>query len=186
MKPNQPVKNKQQKPGKKRPRKGPWIFLAATGLLYLLTALFNSGKAQEAGERFIHLVLEIAPLLLVVFVLMTLINLFLKTEILLKYMGKDSGIKGWIISILTGILSIGAIYMWFPILKTLMDKGVKPGLIAVFLYNRGIKLNWLPLMMLYFGMKYVIVLTLVTVLVSVLQGIILDFFLKPGKDAVSA
>ena len=184
MRSAQTTTTEKQKPEKKRSRKGPWIFLLATLFLYLLTALFNSQKAHEAGIRFLHLIMEIAPLLVVVFILMALINLFLKTELLLKYMGKDSGLKGWLISIFTGILSIGAIYMWFPILKTLMDKGVKPGLIAVFLYNRGIKLNWLPLMMLYFGMKYVIVLTLVTIFASILQGIIMDLLMKTKSKAM--
>ncbi len=164
--------------------KGPWIFMGITMLLFLLVYLFDKGKADEVAVRFYHLAKEILPMLAVVFVLMVLINLFMKTSTLIKYMGKGSGLKGWLIAIVGGIISVGAIYLWFPILKNISDKGVKPGLVATFLYNRGVKLNWLPLMVVYFGIKYVVVLTFVTVLISVLQGLIIDFFLA-GKTKAS-
>jgi uncharacterized membrane protein YraQ (UPF0718 family) len=166
-----------QAKGDSHSTKGPWIFMGITVLLFLTVYLFDKGKAGEVAIRFYHLALEILPMLAIVFALMVLINLFLKTSTLVKYMGEGSGVKGWLFAIVTGIISVGAIYLWFPILKSMREKGVKPGLIATFLYNRGIKLNWLPLMVLYFGMKYVVVLTMVTVLVSVLQGVIIDLLL---------
>ncbi len=157
-----------------RSTKGPWVFMGISLFLFLLVYIFNKGKATVAALHFYHLAIEILPMLILVFVLMVLINLFLKTSVLIKYMGEGSGIKGWLIAIVTGIISVGAIYLWFPILRNMLDKGVKPGLVATFLYNRGIKLNWLPLMVVYFGLKYVVILALVTVLASVLQGVIID------------
>ncbi len=168
---------------KKRSGKGPWLFLGFSVLLFLVVLIIDKNKAFDAARYFYHLFLEIFPFLAVVFVLMVLTNLFLKTSTLVKYMGEGSGIKGWLIAVFAGIISIGAIYLWFPILRDMMDKGVKPGLIATFLYNRGIKLNWLPLMALYFGMKYVIVLTIVTILISVLQGIIIDFLIRKSNPS---
>ena len=159
-------------------KKGPWIFLGVSLLLYLFVYLFDKVKAIAVAERFYQLSKEMLPFLIIVFVLMVLINFFMKASTLVKYMGKESGLKGWIIAIIAGVFSMGAIYLWFPLLKDMKNKGVKSGLIAVFLYNRGIKLHWLPLMALYFGLKYVIILTIVTILASLLQGIIIDYFLK--------
>ena len=163
-----------------KPGKGPWIFMFISILLFGLVYWIDNKKGTEVAERFYHIALEIIPMLGIVFVFMVVIFLFLKTSILIKYMGEDSGIKGWLIAIVAGTLSVGAIYLWFPVLKTLIEKGGKPGLVATFLYNRGIKLHWLPLMGLYFGLKYVVILTLVTVLASILQGLIIDWLL--GKD----
>ena len=168
----------QNKKGNQKSKKGPWIFLGVSLLLYLLVYLFDKVKAIAVAERFYQLSKEILPFLIIVFVLMVLINLFMKASTLVKYMGKESGLKGWIIAIIAGIFSIGAIYLWFPLLKEMKDKGVKPGLIAVFLYNRGIKLHWLPLMALYFGLKYVFILTIVTILASLIQGTIIDYIVK--------
>ncbi len=173
-----------QKNTRSKSKKGPWIFMIISILLFGIASLFNHTKSMEAIHYLYHLIIEIFPVLLVVFVLMVLINLFLKPQILIKHMGKESGLKGWIIAIIAGILSVGAIYMWFPLLKEMIDKGIKPGLVAVFLYNRGIKIHWLPLMGLYFGLNYVIILTLVTVLVSILQGLIIDWLL--GRDSSQA
>lgn len=163
-------------------KKGPWIFMLSSIILFLVVYLLNKQKGAVAATYFYHLTLEILPVLVVVFIMMVLINLFLKTATLVKYMGKESGLKGWIVAIVAGILSIGAIYMWFPLLDDLMKKGVKPGLVAVFLYNRGIKLHWLPLMGLYFGLKYMVILTLVTILASILQGMIMDYAFAKKKS----
>lgn len=165
-------------------KKGPWIFMGFSLLLYLLVFLFDKIKSIEVAVHFYHLFLEILPFLVVVFILMVLINLLLRTATLVKYMGKESGLKGWIIAIIAGIFSMGAIYIWFPLLRDMMKKGVRPGLIAVFLYNRGIKLHWLPLMTLFFGLKYVVILTMITILVSLLQGTIIDFTLLKKKPDI--
>ncbi len=158
--------------------RGSWIFLGITLLILVLVWGVDPKKGEEAALRFKHLAVQILPMLFLVLGFMVLVNGLLKTSVLVKTMGKGSGLKGWAVAIGAGILSMGAIYLWFPMLRDMMDKGVKPGLVAVFLYNRGIKLTWLPLMALYFGLKYVLVLTLVTVLVSVLQGLVMDYLMR--------
>ena len=75
---------------------------------------------------------------------------------------------------IAGILSSGPVYMWYPLLSDLQNKGLKNGFIATFLYNRAIKLPILPLMISYFGIVYVLVLTIVMVFVSILQGLIIN------------
>ncbi len=176
-------KDKKIKEGK-RSNKGYWIFMGITIILYLVILIVNKTKGIEVATDFYHLALEIFPFLLIVFVLMVLINLFLKPALLIKYMGEGSGIIGWIISVVAGILSMGAIYMWFPMLQEIRDKGVKPGLLAVFLYNRGVKLNWLPVMIVYFGLKYVVIITFVMIFTSIIQGVIIDFFIKDKKQPI--
>ncbi len=177
MKKENTTSDKGAKAQKSRNRNS-WYFLGVTLIFFGLLWIFDPVKAGEAVRRFLPLVRQIVPMLFLVFGFMVLVNGLLKTSTLIKTMGKGSGIKGWLVAIIAGILSMGAIYMWFPLLRDMMDKGVKPGLVAVFLYNRGIKLTWLPLMALYFGLKYVVVLTLVTVLVSVLQGLVMDYLMR--------
>ena len=178
---SKPANKKQQKSSSK----GPWIFLASSTLLLLTAIITNHEKGTETLHFLLHLLTTILPVFAVVFVIMVLINLFLKTSVLIKYMGKGSGLKGWVIAVVSGILSVGAIYMWFPVLKEMVDKGVKHGLIAVFLYNRGIKLQRIPVLALYFSAKYIIVLTLVMLLASLLQGLIVEWLFvgkKTGKS----
>ena len=105
---------------------------------------------------------------------MVLTNLFVKPKVLMKYLGKNSGFKGWIITIIAGILSSGPIYMWYPLLNDLQRHGMKSGLIAAFLYNRAIKFPLLPLLIVSFGIKYSLVLMTVMILISVVQGMITE------------
>jgi uncharacterized membrane protein YraQ (UPF0718 family) len=91
-----------------------------------------------------------------------------------KYVGKRSGIKGWFLAISTGILSHGPIYVWYPLLKDLRDKGMRNGLIAAFLYIRAIKIPLLPLMVYYFGLLFMVVLLPYIVIASLVEGKIIE------------
>ena len=89
-------------------------------------------------------------------------------------MGGESGIKGWVLAISMGILSHGPIYVWYPLLKDLRDHGMRSGLIAVFLYNRAIKIPLLPVMIFYFGIGFVIILSIYMMIASVVEGKIIN------------
>jgi len=92
------------------------------------TALMSSGKV------FLNILI---PLCLV-FILMLVLNLFLKPAYIIKFLGRGAGIKGIILSVAAGIISIGPIYAWYPMLKALREKGANESLIAVFLGNRAV------------------------------------------------
>ncbi|KAF5428632.1 putative membrane protein YraQ, UPF0718 family [Candidatus Methanophagaceae archaeon] len=101
---------------------------------------------------------------------MALLDYFLHPKTVSKYVGRGSGIKGWFLAIFTGILSHGPIYVWYPLLKDLRDRGMKSGLIAAFLYSRAIKIPLLPLRVYYFGALFVVVLLPYIVIASIVVG----------------
>jgi len=72
------------------------------------------------------------------------------------------------------VLCHGPIYVWYPLLKDLKEHGMRTGLVAVFLYNRAIKLPLLPIMIFYFGVFFVIILRIYMVVVSIFQGKIIE------------
>ena len=91
-------------------------------------------------------------------------------------MGKEAGIKGIIFSAAAGIISVGPIYAWYPLLKDLKEKGASDSLIAIFLGSRAVKPFLLPVMIKYFGWIFVLVLTVLMVLGSVIGGNIVSKF----------
>ncbi|MCD6399588.1 permease [candidate division WOR-3 bacterium] len=113
-------------------------------------------------------------ILLIVFFFIFITNLFLKPKTIIKYLGRGSGIRGWIISLVAGIISMGSIYLWYPMLSDLREKGMSEGLIAVFLYSRAVKIPILPVMIYYFGWAFVVLMTFFMVLFSIFLGIIMD------------
>ena len=74
-----------------------WYFLIIVGVIYASTAIFNTTKVISALNQFMTIILKIIPVFLLVFLLMALTHYFVKPKTLVIYMGKKSGIKGWII-----------------------------------------------------------------------------------------
>ncbi len=155
-----------------------WYFLGIVVLIYLVAAVFSSSSILPALKFFSGIIVKIVPAFVLVFVLMALTNHFIDPKVLVRYMGHGSGIKGWIIAVFAGIISTGPIYLWYPLLNDLQKHGVRDGLIAAFLYNRAVKIPLLPVMILYFGLAYTIILTVVMIIASVFQGWIVEMFME--------
>lgn len=151
-------------------------------ILYIITAFLNSDSTFKALESTWGILKIITPILLIVIFVMALINKYLHPKILSQYLGDKSGKKGWIISSITGVLSHGPGYVWYPMLSDLRDHGVKEGLIVTFIYARSVKLPWLPVMVGYFGITFTIVLTLLTLLGAIIQGLIYQSLFNDYKS----
>lgn len=149
-------------------------FLIMVIVLYLILFIFQQENIHKSLKASGILLMQIVPLLILVIFFMGIINYFVKSKKVLKYTGKGSGIKGWLLAISTGILSHGPIYIWYPLLKELRDQGMKNSLIAVFLYNRSIKIPLLPLIIYYFGPKFVLVLLIYMIIASIIEGKIIE------------
>jgi len=151
-----------------------WYFLGIVVLGYIATSLFKSDALMPALQFFWKVILKILPIFVLVFAIMFVINYFVTPKWLVRHLGKDGGIKTWLIAVITGIISTGPIYMWYPMLAELKEKGVRQGFIATFLYNRAVKPALIPLMIFYFGLMFMIVLTIVMVVFSIIQGKVLE------------
>ncbi len=150
------------------------IFLLVIVSLYALTFLVNAKLALNALAFSTNLLHQLLPVLLLVFALMFVSNLLVKPEWIRANVGRDSGLRGWAVAVVGGILSVGPIYVWYALLRDLKTMGMRTSLIAVFLYNRGIKLPLLPLMIHYFGTTYTLVLATYMTLFSLLSGILVE------------
>lgn len=152
------------------------IFLFVVAIAYLVVAVVEQDAAVDALGAFWNLFLQVLPVLAIVYGLLFLSNLFITSDLVLKYLGGERRIGGWIIAIISGIISSGPIYLWYPLLGDLKEKGMRTSLVACFLYNRAVKIPLLPMMILYFGPKLVIVLTVCMVGCSILNGLIVEWF----------
>lgn len=145
-------------------------FLGTVFFLYFLLFLFKPESIITAIKASIDMFIHISPAFVLIVLLMGIVNHFVKPKTVSKYVGKTSGIKGWLLAIGTGILSHGPIYAWYPLLRRLRDQGMKSSLIAVFIYNRSIKIPMLPVIIYYFGPAFVFILTIYLVIASIVQG----------------
>ncbi len=158
-----------------------WWFLVIVGIIYIAIAFIDWSGVVASLSFFIKITVKLVPLFISIFVLMSIINCFISNKFLLKWLGSEAGIKGWLVSIIGGIISIGPIYMWYPLLSDLQEKKAKEGFIATFLYNRAVKPALLPLLIYYFGWIYTLVLTVIMIFASIAQGVIVEKIMEVRK-----
>jgi len=152
--------------------------LGIVALLYLITFFLSPETGKQALAASGGVLKMIAPILLIVFFLMALLNTSIDSKYIAKHLGKESGVKGWLIALGGGILSHGPAYVWYPMLSEMREQGARDGLIVAFFYTRSIKLPWLPLMVSYFGLLFTVLLTFFVILSAWLQGLIADRLLS--------
>ena len=159
-----------------------WYFLFGVIAFTIIILLIKPSAFNPSLKFFLSILLKIIPVIVIVFILLIIVDLFVTPKTLVKYMSKESKSKvkwlGWPVAIIAGIISTGPIYMWYPLLSDLQKKGVRNGFIAAFLYNRAIKPALLPLIIFYFGLAFTLILTGVMIVISVFQGLIVEKILK--------
>ncbi len=97
------------------------IFLSI--LLYAITFFVSPQiffKSLEITKGFLIQMLEVLP---PIFVISSLIMVWIPTEVITKAFGKGSGFKGKLLSVLIGGFSAGPIYAAFPVAQSLFYKG---------------------------------------------------------------
>lgn len=154
-----------------------WIFLILVLCLYIISIFINISLVFESLSRFFRLFYELLPVLLVVFALIYLFNL-LDPKSIKQYLRRNMGMKKYLMVSFLGILSLGPIYMWYPLLADTREKGLNDGLIATFLYARAIKLPLLPLMISYFSLNITIIFTLLVLVFSFANGFLVNLVMK--------
>ncbi|MEF3692169.1 MAG: hypothetical protein V3574_03915 [Candidatus Moraniibacteriota bacterium] len=155
-----------------------WKFLLVVGLIYGSVFAFKRELALEAWGDFIATLGRVLPVVGIVFGAMFILNLFLRQAIIKKHLGRDSGIKGWIYTIIGSIFVVGPPYFLMPMLSELRSQGMKTSLTAVFLSNRSVQPVYLPVMASYFGWKYALLVSFFIISFSILSGLIVGKTIK--------
>lgn len=160
---------------------GKWIVLIVITISYIILAFVNLDIATLVIAQLFNLIWKVTPVFVLTFILMFISNLFLDAKKIIKYTGESAGPKGWFIAVFTGVLSSGPIYMWYPLLSDLKDKGMKDAFITTFLYNRAVKIPLLPMMIYYFGITFTVVLSVYMILFSIINGLVVHKILNLKK-----
>ena len=150
-----------------------WKFLAVVLLIFFYILLTNAGFARAIAVQFLATLKEVLPIIAIVFFVMFLLNLFIRPEVIKKHLGHDSGVKGWVYTIIASIVIAGPPYILMPMVADFRRHGMKTSLAAVFLSNRSVQPVFLPVMAYYFGWTYTIIVSVCIVAFSILSGMIM-------------
>jgi len=151
----------------------PVKFFIATLILYLVIFFINPELFSISSRSFFQICLKVIPLLLIIFPIMFLVNYFVRPEKIKKHLGKEAGLKAYLYATIAGILISGPPYILFPMLGEFKKQGASNSVLAIFLYNRNVKIPFIPVMIFYFGLTYTIVISVLIVIFSFINGKIL-------------
>jgi len=94
------------------------LLVVYIALFFIDQELFN-GSTQKTYSSFVEMIMVLPP----VFILLGLLDVWVKRETMVKMMGKDSGIMGVLLAFFLGSAAAGPLYAAFPVALALLRKG---------------------------------------------------------------
>ena len=107
-------------------------------LLIMVVALsivsyFNVELGKKVFDTTLHQLKEMLLVLPPIFILLGLLDVWVPKEIMIKYMGEGSGLKGIVLAFIVGSAAAGPLYGAFPVASVFMKKGVKFTNVLIFI-----------------------------------------------------
>lgn len=88
---------------------------------------------REVASLSLNNLLEMLSIIPPIFLLLGLMDVWVPKETIMKFMGKDAGIKGGMFAFVLGSFSSGPLYASFPVAMVFLKKGVSLTNIFIFL-----------------------------------------------------
>lgn len=147
--------------------------------------LFDFKPGIEISKsNVVPFLLEMLAFLPLMFILIGLFDVWVPKEKVMKFIGKDSGIKGFILIFILATIQAGPLYAAFPIAHLLWKKGAS--IKNVFIYLGFFSSLKIPMMIFeigFLGLKFSILRTLFSIPVFILIAIVMDkFVIKKGYE----
>ncbi len=167
------------KPDKPMVFRGKYVLLAVLAA-YALVFAVDSAAGMAAMLKSGAVAVKILPVIAGVIVFTALINYTLPPERIVRHLGRNSGVRGWVWALLAGIISHGPIYIWYPTLEELRRHGMRDALIVTLFAARVVKLPLLPLMVGYFGLEFTLILSFYILAGALIQGWLVEKLERTG------
>lgn len=156
------------------------------GLLAIILILIGYNRGD--GEHLIGLksastmIIQIFPLLLFAFVVAGMVQILLPKEMLSKWIGTESGIRGILIGSFAGGLAPGGPYVSLPIVAGLLKSGASIGTMVAFLTGWSLwAIGRLPMEVGILGWKFTLIRVISTFIFPPIAGLIAHFLFSNTK-----
>ncbi len=112
--------------------------VAAFGLFVAASFALDFAPGERMGAAFASVLLEMLALLPCAFVLIALFDVWVKRETVERHFGKGSGVRGYLWGMLLGGMSVGGMYVAFPVAYSLFRKGAHLSVIFAYVGFAGV------------------------------------------------
>lgn len=157
------------------------LFIILLGInILLLFAVPDLGK--KSFKITYNNLLEMLGVIPPIFILLGILDVWLKKETMIKYMGKGSGIKGLILAFIVGATAAGPLYAAFPVAGVLLKKGTSIFNILIFIGAWStMKIPLLIFESTSLGYKFSVVRLILNIVGIPIIAFIINLFLKDNE-----
>jgi len=161
----------------------PTIIMGILAAVLLLIAYFRGEGEQITGMRLaLTLTVEILPLLFFAFVVAGMVQVLLPHDLLAKWIGEESGLKGIFLGAIAGGFSPGGPYVNLPIAAALLRSGASAGTMVAFLTGWSLwAVSRLPMEVGILGWRFTLIRLACTFIFPPIAGLIAHFFFSGTK-----
>jgi len=159
-----------------------WHIIAVIAL-YVFLRIFLPDKASVALSLSWHTFASVALIILSVFVLIGLVQAWLKEETIAKKLGQGSGLKAIIVSALFGSILVGPLFAIFPLLKSLMERGARTAVVIAMLTTWAVKIPMIPIEVKFLGPEFVALRVVLILLLAIPVSLAIEKIIsRPAKN----
>lgn len=147
------------------------VSLISIAILYILSPDKGETAVLSAIDNFASVGMVLPP----IFILIGLMDVWVPKEIMVKYMGRRSGILGGVLAVILGSVGAGPLVVAFPIAALLIRKGAR--LAYVFLFLGAWTSVKLPIFMfewVNFGRQFTLVHVMTSMTVYLIGGFVIE------------
>lgn len=153
-------------------------------LLYLWAWQANPEKAIRALLSGGSLFLSVTVLIIAVFSLVGLIQVWIGRDLIARTLGREGGLRGLLVAVGCGAILIGPPYVIFPLLMSLRRMGARWAVVAIVLAAYALKPQMLPIEAEFLGLPFALVRGGLTLLLAIPLGLLVEWFM-PRDEGLS-
>ncbi len=159
-----------------------YIFFISMLCLTIVVFFIDSNTGLKAfsiaNDSFLQMLGVLPPIML----MLGLMDVWVPRDILMKYMGDNSGLLGIFLAMLIGSLAAGPMYAAFPFTAVLIKKGVKFSNIIIFMNAWCVtKISTLLFEISALGFKFTFVRLLINIPGIIIMGLLIQYIMN-DKD----
>ena len=118
--------------------------------------------------------LNLLPAFLTILILVSIVLFLIPKEVLIKWLGKESGFLGMIIAALVGSISLIPGFIAYPLGKILVNSGVTYSVIAIFITTlMMVGIITLPIEKKFFGLKSALIRNAFSFIGAIIVGVLI-------------
>ncbi len=156
----------------------PTIIMGVIAVALLIIAYQRGGGEHILGLKSAgNLLLEVMPLLIFAFIVAGIIPLLIPTEMISKWVGAESGLRGILIGSAMGGLTPGGPFVSLPIAAGLLRSGASIGTMVAFMTGWSLlAVSRLPMEVGLMGWKFAAIRLAATFFFPIIAGLIANLF----------